>query len=166
MHSTYYRHAEHAITSVSIKCIQRKKVFNPIFSIVTCTNTQLFTVSLNPALNTLHPPTHQVADGLRALAVLIPLRLKRRLQADALLLQAQLAALQHAAFVLQLAAVGLQLLQLLAALRLGFSEPHRRIGLSPQQRVDLFQLMGRRESTKQTDGRTTLLLCTFLFVNN
>lgn len=56
MHSTYYRHAEHTITSVSIKCLQRKKVFNPIFSIVTCTNTQLFTVSLNPALNTLHHP--------------------------------------------------------------------------------------------------------------
>lgn len=98
--------------------------------------------------------------------MLTPLRLKRRLQADALLLQAQLAALQHAALVLQLAGVGLQLLQLLAALRLGFSEPHRRIGLSPQQRVDLFQLMERGESTKQTDGRTTLLLSTFLFVNN
>lgn len=53
MNSTHYRHAEHSITSVSMRW---KKVFNPIFSTVTCTNTQLFTVSLNPPLNTLHHP--------------------------------------------------------------------------------------------------------------
>lgn len=96
-------------------------------------------------------PTHQVADGLRALAVLAPLRLQRRLQADALLLQAQLAALQHAALVLQLAAVGLQLLQLLAALRLGFAEPRRRLRLGPEQRVGLLQLSGDAGEATKTD---------------
>lgn len=85
-------------------------------------------------------PTHQVADGLRALAVLPPLHLQCGLQADAFLFQTQLAALQQAAFVLQLAHVGLELLQLLAALRLGFTEPGRRLGLGPQQRVGFFQL--------------------------
>lgn len=86
-------------------------------------------------------PTHQVTDGLRALAVLPPLRLQCGLQADAFLLQAQLAALQQAAFILQLTHVGLQLLQLLAALRLGFTETCRRFRLSPQQRVGFFQLI-------------------------
>lgn len=87
-------------------------------------------------------PTHQVTDGLGALAVLPPLRLQSRLQADAFLLQTELAALQQAAFVLQLAHVGLQLLQLLAALRLGLTEPRRCLGLGPQQCVGFFQLMG------------------------
>lgn len=86
-------------------------------------------------------PTHQVADGLGALAVLPPLRLQCGLQADAFLLQAQLAALQQAAFVLQLTHVGLQLLQLLAALRLGFTEPRRGLRLGSQQCVGFFQLM-------------------------
>lgn len=93
------------------------------------------------------PPTHQVADGLGALAVLPPLCLQRHLQADALLLQAELAALQQAALVLQLAHVGLQLLQLLAALRLGFAEPRGGLSLSPQQRVGFFQLETSREKT-------------------
>lgn len=85
-------------------------------------------------------PTHQVSDGLRALAMLPPLGLQCSLQADAFLFQAQLATLQQAAFVLQLADVGLQLLQLFAALCLGFSEPGRRLRLGPQQRVRFFQL--------------------------
>lgn len=85
--------------------------------------------------------THEVADGLWTLAVLPPLRLQRGLQADTFLLQAQLAALQQTAFVLQLAHVGLQLLQLFTALRLGFAEPRSRLGLGPQQRVGFFQLM-------------------------
>lgn len=78
-------------------------------------------------------PTHQVADGLGALAVLPPFSLQRRLQADTFLLQAQLAALQQAAFVLQLAHIGLQLLQLFARVRLGFAESGRCLGLGPQQ---------------------------------
>lgn len=90
--------------------------------------------------------THQVADGFRALAVLPPLGLQRRLQADALLLQAQLAALQQAALVLQLAHVSLQLLQLLAALRLSFAEPRRRFRLGSQQRVGLLQLTAQQSS--------------------
>lgn len=78
--------------------------------------------------------------------MLAPLSLQCRLQADALLLQAQLAALQHAALVLQLAAIGLQLLQLLAALRLGFAEPRRRLRLGPEQCVGLFELKRRQQN--------------------
>lgn len=97
----------------------------------------------DPILYTVHvSPTHKVTDGLWALALLPPLCLQCSLQADAFLLQTQLAALQQAAFVLQLAHVGLQLLHLLAALRLGFTEPRRRLRLGPQQRVGFFQLVG------------------------
>lgn len=77
--------------------------------------------------------------------MLPPLGLQRRLQADALLLQAQLAALQQAALVLQLADAGLQLLQLLAALRLRLAQPRRRLRLGAQQRVGLLQLRGATE---------------------
>lgn len=108
-------------------------------------------------------PTRQVTDGLRALAVLPPLCLQRSLQADAFLLQAQLATLQQAAFVLQLTRVGLQLLQLLAALRLGFTEPRRRLGLGPQQRVGFFQLT-RGENERRSVSGFVWLLITFLFV--
>lgn len=114
-------------------------------------------------------PTHQVADGLGALAVLPSLRLQRRLQADAFLLQAQLAALQQAAFVLQLTHVGFQLLQLLAALCLGFTEPRRRLGLGSQQCVGFFQLMERKKKKRKKKSSVNSfiwLLITFLFGNS
>lgn len=86
--------------------------------------------------------------------MLPPLRLQCSLQADTFLFQAQLATLQQAAFVLQLPDVGLQLLQLLAALCLGFAEPRRCLGLSPQQSVCFLQL----ETTKTSQTKKIITM--------